>query len=113
MANIADEILAELKAIRAALEGGAAPKAGAVPKAAAKPAAAKGPTLEQVQDKIRELAGADDANKAKIKAAIEKLGGKRAGDFEADAAKLTKLMTALEAIEGEEPASGDEDDDLL
>lgn len=113
--GIAEDILAELKAIRAALEGGAAPKASSE-KPASKPAgkpAAKGPSLEAVQDKIRALAE-QDGMKDKIKEAITKLGGKRAGDFEGDATKLQKLSDALDALASDDSGSGsDEDDDLL
>lgn len=104
-----------LMATAAVLNGGDAPAAAAdkpATKPATKPAAAKGPTLEEVQDKIRALVAADEGNAAKVKAEITKLGGKRAGDFENDAAKLAKLMTALEGVEGS-GASDDSDDDLL
>lgn len=112
--GIAEDILAELKAIRAALEGGAAPKASggttsSKPKDTAKP---KGPSLEAVQDKIRALAE-QDGMKDRIKDAITKLGGKRAGDFEGDATKLQKLSDALDALANDDSGSGDEDDDLL
>lgn len=121
MANIFDEILSELKGIKEALatagwgDGAKATettKNTDKPKTTTKP---KGPTLETVQEKIVALCAADDANKELVKAAIVKLGGKRAGDFEGDTAKLTKLLAALDGIEND--AGGDdakeEDDDLL
>lgn len=115
--NIFDEILDELKGIRAALAGGSVGDKGvtvsekkASTTTSKKPA---GPTLEQVQDKIRELVAADESHKTAIKAAVSKLGGQRAGDFESDPAKLAKLMDALNAMGDEAPASDDGDDDLL
>lgn len=81
-------------------------------------AKASGVTLEQVQDKIRELVADDADNKTAIKAAIKKVDktAERAGDFEDSPDKLKKLMDALTAIGA--PAdddSGDDagDDDIL
>jgi hypothetical protein len=116
--GILEEILATQKEILAALSGGTVSKAGTAtdkPKGTTGTTTKKatGPTLETVQDKIRALAEVD-GNKELIKAAIVKLGGKRAGDFEGDTAKLTKLLAALEEIEsGSGDDSAEEDDDLL
>lgn len=115
MANIFDEILAALHKIHTVLEAGAAIAGTAeAVGAAVKPkasTAAKGPTLEEVQDKIRTLAE-KDGMKDLIKAAITKLGGKRAGDFEGDPVKLGKLSDALDNMDST-PAADDTDDDLL
>lgn len=115
--GILEEILAKLTAMEAALAGGAAPAASGGGKAEtpAKKATTKkndGPTLEQVQDKIRSLVAADEDNKTAIAGAIQKLGGKRAGDFEGKADKLKALFEALEGIESG-GGSDDGDDDLL
>lgn len=116
--GIAEDILAELQSIRAALEGGAGAANGDKPKPGRRSTAPKGPTLEDVQNLIRELVAANDANKPKIKAATESLGGKRAGDFEGDDAKLASLHELLVALRdgGGDDASSDDassDDDLL
>jgi hypothetical protein len=114
MANILDEILAELQGIRAALESGAGAAAPAKPdKAKPDKAKPKEPevSLETVQNKIRELAK-DDAMKGKIKAAIEALGAKRAGDLEGEPAKLAKLDKALDELAAGD-SGGEDDDDLL
>ena len=124
--NIFDEILETLKNIEAALAGGAptakeAPKTGTAGKAPPpkKPAPkAKGPSLEDVQDLIRELVAADSDNKVEIKKAIKSIDktAERAGDFEDDAVKLGKLhakLTALNGGDAEEEAAADDDDDML
>lgn len=108
--GILEEILSELQSIKAALAGGASATKEEKKTTTTKKAEPKGPTLEEVQDKIRELVAANEDHKTKIKAAVTKLGGNRAGDFEGDAAKLGKLMAALEAMGG---SSDDGDDDLL
>lgn len=123
--GILEQILDELKAIRAALENGASTGGGSSkssggdektedkPKGRGRTKKPSGPSLEDVQNKIRALVAEDEDNKEAISAAIKKLGGKRAGDFEGEDDKLAKLMTALEKIEGEAGSDGDEDDDLL
>lgn len=120
MANIMDEILEQLIGIRTLLEVGGTPATASKPEPKAekpkaeKPKAKKpsGPTLEDVQNKIREMVAANEDSKSAISDAIKKLGGKRAGDFEGDDAKLDKLMTALNGI-GSEEVEEDNDDDLL
>lgn len=111
--GILEDILAELVKMNAGGgNAGTATTKTETKKEPAKAATAKGPTLEDVQNKIRELVADDEGNAPKIKAATASLGGKRAGDFEGDAVKLKKLMALLEGMGGE--ATDDSgDDDLL
>lgn len=112
MDDLIERLIAALEANTAAHSGGGA--ATETPKKTApKKAADKGPSLEDVQNQIRALVAADEGNKTAISAAIQKLGGKRAGDFEDDPKKLTALSEALTAI-SEAPAEEPEaEDDLL
>lgn len=117
--GILEDILSELREIKAHLASGdtapapAKTKAEDTPKTKTKAAAPKGPSLEDVQNKIRAIVDADEDNTAKVKAELTKLGAKRAGDLEGEPAKLAKLMAALEAIDAPASADGDGDDDLL
>lgn len=127
--GILEDILKQLTIIAENTGGGTtapadkeeAPKrgrpAGSGSKTPPKKTEAKGPSLEDVQDLVRELVSADADNKVLVKKAIKAVDktAERVGDFEDDADKLAALHKKLVALKGDadEPAADDDDDDML